>query len=448
MSNAKVVHIPLETERWPVQREWVHLDDLCDGVFDCPHSTPTIKESGPYVVRSQDIRSGVFRTDEAARVSEETYTERIARAEPRYGDLLYSREGTYFGIAAEVPKATRVCLGQRMVLIRPKPDKLNSRFLRFWLNSPTLSRHVNGFRDGTVAERLNMPIIRSLPVPLIDPLEQRAIVSVLGSLDDKIDVNRRMNETLETAARTIFKDWFVDFGPTRAKIVTRPPYLASKLWKLFPDSLDDDGKPLGWQRGTLSNLAQLNPEAWKVDTAPKSIEYVDLSNTKWGVIEEPQSLSWIDAPSRAQRILRPGDTIVGTVRPGNGSFALVGVEGLTGSTGFAVLRPSRKEFREAVYLAATAPETIERLAHLADGAAYPAVRPDVVMAQPLVVPSAGCLTACLTAFSLLTAPLLDRARSNRTESGCLSTLRDLLLPKLMSGEMRLRDAEKLVNQVA
>jgi len=444
MSNAKVVHVPLETERWPIKREWVHLDDLCEGVFDCPHSTPTIKESGPYVVRSQDIRSGVFRTDEAARVSEETYTERIARAEPRYGDVLYSREGTYFGIAAEVPKATRVCLGQRMVLIRPKPDKLNSRFLRFWLNSPTLSRHINGFRDGTVAERLNMPIIRSLPVPLIDPLEQRAIVSVLGSLDDRIDVNRRMNETLETAARGIFKDWFVDFGPTRAKIGDRPPYLASKLWKLFPDRLDDEGKPSGWRSGTLRDLAQLNPEVWKAGTAPDVIEYVDLSNTKWGVIEETQTLSWVDAPSRAQRILRPGDTIVGTVRPGNGSFALVGVEGLTGSTGFAVLRPSRKEFREVVYLAATATETIERLAHLADGAAYPAVRPDVVTAQTLVVSSSECLKA----FSQLTAPLLDRAQSNRTESSLLGTLRDLLLPKLMSGEIRLRDAEKLVNQVA
>src|SRR5207245_2050226 len=153
-----------------------------DGVFDCPHSTPVVTTTGPFVVRSQDVRSGVFRTEEAGRVSEETYRERIARAEPTYGDILYSREGTYFGNAAEVPKDTRVCLGQRMVLIRPKEGILDSRFLRLWLNSPTLARHIHGFRDGTVAERLNMPTIRALPVPLFDADEQKSIAEVLGAL--------------------------------------------------------------------------------------------------------------------------------------------------------------------------------------------------------------------------------------------------------------------------
>ncbi len=97
-------------------------------------------------------------------------------------------------------------------------------------------------------------------------------------------------------------------------------------------------------------------------------------------------LAWEAAPSRAQRILRIGDTIVGTVRPGNKSFALIADEGMTGSTGFAVLRPLERDFRHFVFLAATSPENIERLSHLADGAAYPAVRPDIVLASPFTVP--------------------------------------------------------------
>ena len=76
--------------------------------------------------------------------------------------------------------------------------------------------------------------------------EQDAIASILGALDDKIDLNRRMNETLEAMARAIFKDWFVDFGPTRAKMEGRAPYLAPEIWALFPDRLDDEGKPEGW----------------------------------------------------------------------------------------------------------------------------------------------------------------------------------------------------------
>ena len=108
---------------------------------------------------------------------------------------------------------------------------------------------------------------------------------------------------------------------------------------------------------------------------PAYIRYVDLSNTKWGIIQAIDAYSRADAPSRAQRVMRTGDTIVRTVRPGNGSFAMIGENGLTGSTGFAVLRPKQPHYRELVYCIITSAEIIERLSHLADGAAYPAVLP-------------------------------------------------------------------------
>ena len=113
---------------------------------------------------------------------------------------------------------------------------------------------------------------------------QRAIARILSALDNKIDLNRRTNEALEAMARMMFKDWFVDFGPTRAKAEGRPSYLVPELWSLFPAALDDDDKPVGWRIGALSDLANLNPESWTAQTAPNEIEYVDLSNTKWGQI--------------------------------------------------------------------------------------------------------------------------------------------------------------------
>lgn len=151
----KPLHLPSSFNDLPARWSWLRLDDACDGVFDCPHSTPKLVNAGPIVVRSQDIITGVFRMEEAARVSEESYKERTSRVVPARGDLLYSREGTYFGIAAEVPERTRVCLGQRMVLIRPKSRVVDFRFLRHWLNSPIMASHIHGFRDGTVAERLS-----------------------------------------------------------------------------------------------------------------------------------------------------------------------------------------------------------------------------------------------------------------------------------------------------
>jgi len=295
--------------------------------------------------------------------------------------------------------------------------------------------------------------------------ERRAVAAVLAALDDKIELNRRMNETLEAMARAIFRDWFVTFGPTRAKMaqrgeapsnskaggedpqkenVARAPYLAPDIWSLFPDALDEDGKPEGWNSGTLAEVANLNPESWSRANYPDSVEYVDLSNTKWGTIEAITSCSNETAPSRAQRILRPGDTIVGTVRPGNGSYAYVSAEGFTGSTGFAVLRPKRSIFREVVYLASTSGENIDRLAHLADGGAYPAVRPEIVSATEFV----SAPERLIAEFSSSTSALIDRAEANKREIETLAATRDLLLPKLMSGEVRVSDAEKIAGEVA
>lgn len=272
--------------------------------------------------------------------------------------------------------------------------------------------------------------------------EQRAIAHVLGTLDDKIELNRRMNETLEAMARAIFKSWFVDFDLVRAKAQgLQPSGMDAATAALFPASFDDSplGKiPKGWSATNLAELALLNPEVWTRQNPPDHIEYVDLSNVKWGRIETTAPYLWKDAPSRAQRVLRPGDTIVGTVRPGNGSYAFINDNGLTGSTGFAMLRPRKSFFREIVYLSATALDNIENLAHLADGAAYPAVRPDTVASTDL--PKAP--DPIIDCFSKAVGPLLNKIATNRVESRTLATTRDALLPKLISGEIRVTSGKR------
>ena len=135
--------------------------------------------------------------------------------------------------------------------------------------------------------------------------------------------------------------------------------------------------------------------------------------------------------------------MVGTVRPGNGSYAFVGSAGLTASTGFAVLRPLNSELAPLVYCAATRRENIERLSALADGGAYPAVGPELVAVTELV----GCDSAAVPAFGRLCGALIDRIEINKVLSKTLAATRDLLLPKLMSGEIRLRDAEAAVEAV-
>ena len=338
-----------------------------------------------------------------------------------------------------------MAFNQDVKALQPKPC-VEPCFLPYLLlgNKRRLLSLVDLAGHGT--GRINTDELKGLDVRLPPPSEQRAITNVLGKLDDQIELNRRMNETLEAMARALFKSWFVDFEPVRAKMQGRDPGLPEHIAALFPDRLvaSELGEmPEGWQLGTLHDVAFLNPESWSAKNSPENIDYVDLANTKWGYIESVQTFPWDEAPNRARRVLRKGDTVVATVRPGNGSFAHIDQDGLTGSTGFAVLRPRDISDRTFVWCAATSTENIDRMALLADGGAYPAVRPGELGATPVLVGDPNIRLA----FSRLADPLLDKMDGNKRRSRDLTGLRDTLLPKLVSGEIRLRDAEQIAEAV-
>ena len=277
---------------------------------------------------------------------------------------------------------------------------------------------INAMTGTSGRQRVDDAVFDSIIIRIPTEMQEQLHISkILSDFDSKIELLQKQNKILEQIAQTIFKSWFVDFdGITE-----------------FEDSELGD-IPKGWRIMAIDQLASINPESWSRTNNPQKVEYVDLRNVKWGVIEHTQHFLWNDAPSRAQRILRSGDTIVGTVRPANGSYSLIMADGLTGSTGFAVLRPRSPLYREFIYLAATSSENIERLAHRADGAAYPSVRSDVIGKTKVMVPYSD--TNILERFSKIVSPLFRKIAFNKTESRTLSILRDTLLPKLMSGEIR------------
>lgn len=415
------VHIPLAAANWPTAVEWRRLGDLCEGIFDCPHTTPVLTASGPYLARSQDVRTGTFRLDQARHVSEETYLERIDRAEPQHGDLLFSREGTYFGNAAEVPPATKVCLGQRMVLIRPKRSELNPTFLKYWLNSSVMAAHIAGFKDGSVAERLNMPTIRALPVPRLDRNRQAQIATILGALDDKIELNRRMNETLETMARAIFKDWFIDFGPTRAKMEGREPYLAPDVWSLFPDRLDNEGKPGGWGIRRVSDLLEL--------VYGKSLPASERIPGLYPVYGSGGITGTHNSPfAKGPSVIVGRKGTVGSLYWEDGSFFPI-------DTVFFV----RTEYSLAFCFYHL--ETLG-LSSMNTDAAVPGLNRENVYRLPVPWSS----DQVRQAFDEIASPIRRKIRLNNIEAENLAATRDLLLPKLMSGEIRIKDAEKLAGE--
>jgi type I restriction enzyme S subunit len=368
---------------------------------------------------------------------------RLSRYLVRPGDIVYSRRGDVERRALVRDHEDGWLCGTGCLRVRLGSQGHDPRYASYYLGHPSVREWIVRHAHGATMPNLNTGILSACPF-IAPPLEeQRAIAHILATLDDKIELNRRMNETLEAIVRALFQSWFVDFDPVRAKAEGRHPELPQRLADLFPDSFEDSelGEiPRGWTAGRLSEVSTLNPESWTSKSRPESIHYVDLANTKWGRIDAVATYSNGDAPSRAQRILRPGDTIMGTVRPGNGSYALVTSEGLTGSTGFAVLRPKAEHYTALVYLAATSQQNIDRLSHLAHGGAYPAVRPDVVSATTLPIADERMVQS----FSAIAGPVLAKIAANEAESSTLATLRNTLLPKLISGELRIHDAERFM----
>jgi type I restriction enzyme S subunit len=351
------------------------------------------------------------------------------------------------GNCARIPSSNRFLLNQRVGRIRSKNNKVaNQHFLYYYMNSPSQVHQLRSMANRGVQVNLTTAsIIESLV--FLPPIQnQEAIAHILGTLDDKIELNRKTNESLEAIAKALFKSWFVDFDPVRAKAEGRPTGLPAEISDLFPDSFEDSelGEiPSGWRVGEIQDIAELNPETWGSRNQPLSVRYLDLSNVKHGKIDSIEEYQWEDAPSRARRILKTGDTVLGTVRPGNGSYCLIGEDGITGSTGFAVLRPKNKNDSAFVYLGSCSKENIDRLGHLADGGAYPAVRPELVAQTPVII-AARDLLDC---FSGSVSPLFAAAEERKRSSKLLCQARDALLPKLISGEIRIPDAEKMLEEV-
>ena len=435
---------------WPM----VTVNDISEkvgmGPFGSSIKVSTFVADGVPIISGQHLRN--LKIDDSVDFNFITneHAQRLVNANVFRGDIIFTHAGN-IGQAAYIPENSaysRYVISQRQFFLRCNREKALPDFVTMYFKSPQGQHQLlaNSSQVGVPSIARPVTYLRSIEIPLPPVPQQQAIAHILGTLDDKIELNRRMNEALEAIARALFKSWFVDFDPVRAKMEGRDTGLPRHIADLFPERFiaSKYGKiPEGWKPQSLEKIASLNPENWKPSRPPENVRYVDLANTKWGRIERVELYPWERAPSRARRILRKNDTIVSTVRPGNGSFAFVDEDGLTGSTGFAVIRPDQAMDRTLIWCAATSSENIDRLSRLADGGAYPAVQPSDVLSTPVVVPSPEVRAA----FSCLSDSLLNRMEGSKRESCHLATIRDALLPKLISGDIRQDSAEQTARDV-
>lgn len=428
-----------------MRSEWETLTLAQAGIqlIDCDHRTPPAAHDGyPYVAIPQ-LKDGHIALNDVRRISAEHFAEWTKKLRPREHDVVVVRRCSS-GTSAVVPKGLECAIGQNLVVLRADGRRVTPPFLRWLVRGEEWWEQVRKFLNvGAVFDSLKCRDIPNFEV-LVPPLhEQHAICSTLNAIDERIGLLRQTNATLESIAQALFKSWFIDFDPVRAKAEGREPEgMDAATAALFPAEFEESALgliPKGWSAGSLADLSALNSASWTARCAPEEVAYVDLAGVKANVFEPPQRLAFADAPSRARRELRSGDTLVGTVRPGNRSFGYIAETepGLTGSTGFAVLSPVTAHAAAFVYLAATRHENIERLAALADGGAYPAVRPELVHATTCVLPLPGLLEA----FHAVASPLLISIAANTQRARMLAEMRDTLLPRIISGKLRLPEAQ-------
>lgn len=406
------------------------------------HASDYVNEGIPTVM-PQNIGDNRIIEEGIARIRSED-AERLSRYRLRRGDIVYSRRGDVERRALVRKAEDGWLCGTGSLRVRFAPGVVDSRYASYYLGHPNVRRWVVSHAVGATMPNLNSSILESIPF-VVPPLpDQKGIAAILGALDDKIELNRRMNGRLDGIARAIFKSWFVDFDPVHAKMEGREPYgLDGDIAALFPDSLSDSevgDVPMGWRPQSLSGLARVN--AWTLTAKDElnPIQYVDISSVSRGEVSEIATFERGSEPSRARRRPAHGDTVLSTVRPDRGSYFLCMYPpgNLIVSTGFATITPLRVPWA-FLHAAITRDDVFEHLGHMADGAAYPAVRPSVIEDLQVVVPDRPKL---LDAYHQLCEPMFSHAAANRQESKAIASLRDSLLPKLISGEIRIEDAEK------
>ena len=415
------------------------LNNICLDIIDCEHKTAPIQNEGIPSIRTTDIKNGFLDFKSANKVSEETYKQWTQRLEPQPNDLILAREAPV-GQVGIVPKGQRVCLGQRTVLIRPNQQKVYPFYLLYLLLSREIQHKMKVRSSGSTVEHLNMSDIRNLQLPELPSLEsQKEIGDTLKNLDDKIENLRRQNETLEQIAQTLFKHWFIDFEFPNAD---GKPYKSSG-GAMVASELGDI--PEDWKIEKLGDLTQTitkgtTPTTLKKDFVTSGINFIKAESITENHTLEKLKFAYIDEDTNLflkRSIVQEKDilyTIAGTI----GRYAMITSSNLPANTNQAValIRPDAEKIDPEYLLCYFASINYR---HYLSSRIVQAVQANlslgVLSDSPITIPEQRIKNM----FSELIVPIFAKKEFNQQQIQTLTKTRDSLLPKLMSGQLRVKE---------
>lgn len=387
------------------------LNDVCELIVDCPHSTEPDEGEGYPIIRTPNIGVGYLDLEGVQRVSKAAYDRRNIRAVPRPNDLILAREAPA-GNVGIIREGMEVCLGQRTVLIRPKAEKVSPLFLNYYLNAPKQRHALLSNSNGATVSHVNMPIIRNLVIGLPDRETQDRIADVLSAYDELIENNRRQIKLLEEAAQRLYKEWFIDLkfpGHETTPIV--------------------DGLPEGWRMGCLGECCALIKTISKQDERTGNELYIGLEHM-------PKESICLRAHGVAADVVgnktefRKGDVLFGKIRPYFHKVGFAQFDGVT-STDAIVMRAV--EGKQAFLLAVASSDEFVSYATATSKTGTKMPRADWAAMKSYQVPIPSADVA--SRFENICESFLSAIAQCSSLIVAAREARDRLLPKLMSGEI-------------
>jgi type I restriction enzyme S subunit len=400
--------------------------ELKTGPFGTQLHASDYVEHGTPVINVRNIGFGTIVPEKLEYISEATVS-RLSSHLLQADDIVFGRKGAVERHAFLKSGHDRWFQGSDCLRLRASGPNLVPRFLSYcFLTEDHKQWMMNQCSHGATMASLNQAIICRIPFRLPPPTTQRHIADVLSAYDDLIENNTRRIKILEEMAQMIYREWFVNFrfpGHEKARMVE------SELGPI----------PKGWTAKRLGDVAGVNKHSIKSSLPPEEIHYIDIASVSTAKIDRKEPMRFADAPGRARRIVRPGDTIWSTVRPNRRSYALIlnPEPNLIVSTGFAVLTAETVSY-SYLYFATTTDEFADYLTNHATGSAYPAVTGKDFENAPLLVPNESIGNR----FHELTGPMLDLSWNLHQRNINLRKTRDFLLPKLISGEVPVEAADE------
>ena len=371
-----------------------------------------------------------------------------ARRKAVAGDIVYSMVRPiqkHFGLLRKVPE--NFLVSTDFTVFRGNEDIADTQYIYWVLSQDHIVEQLQTIAEHSTwtCPSIKPSDIADLNIPLPSIPEQRHIAQILGTLDDRIELNKRNSNSLEALVRAIFSDWFVDFGPTRAKMQGSAPYLTQELWDLFPNKLNDEDKPSGWSSCKVSQLIEFNPHESIMQGA--SAPYLDMAAlpTVGLVADMPQNKIY-----KSGSKFRDGDTLFARITPclENGKTAYVsglgdGVVGW-GSSEFIVMRSRSSLLQPISYLLARDPDFRAHAERNMTGTSgKQRVNVETLADYEVSIPPDERLWFAL---SQITKPIMESVVANAYMSRTLSQIHNLLLPNLISGEIRLREFKQIAEE--